>query len=108
MALFLRAHSNRACSVSTRPAWNSRSPNFSAEAAPPAFRGHLPEPHRVDRRQVSTDDLPALAAVVTGPERAGGRAHDEPFAAFIHLKAMAVDQVIGVALRQALAEHLPG
>ena len=33
------------------------------------------QPHRVDRRQVRVDELPALAGVVAGPQRAGGRAH---------------------------------
>src|SRR5882672_4854510 len=56
------------------------------------------EAHRVDRRQMGADELPALAAAVAGPQRAGGRAHGEPRSGLVDVEAVAIDEVVGVAL----------
>src|SRR5271155_5248303 len=53
------------------------------------------------------DELPALAAIVRGPKRAGGRAHGKLLAGLVYIEPVPVNEVIGVALRQPLAHDLP-
>src|SRR5690606_16774926 len=71
---------------------------------PPAVPS-LAEANRVDGRQVGGHGLPAVAAVVADVEVAGGAAEGERVAAVP--EGVPVDDVVGVLLRQALAEIFP-
>lgn len=56
--------------------------------------------------QANVHRLPTIPAVRAGPQPAGGAAEGEPIARFVHRQGMAVDQVVGMLLRQATAQHL--
>ena len=65
------------------------------------------EPHRVDRRQMRVDELPALAA--------SSLVHSAPVvepiasrcACRVDVEPVPIDEIVGVALRQAVAQRLP-
>src|SRR6185295_17654596 len=69
---------------------------------PSGFR----ESHGVHRRQIRSNGLPGIAAVVTDPDRTRGGAECQTLAGLIDIQTMAVDQVVGVLLRQALPQRL--
>src|SRR5271165_2705131 len=64
------------------------------------------EPHRMRRRQRMADFAPAIALVLGQVEAAGGRREGEPVAALVDRHRMAVDDVVGMALRQAFAQDV--
>src|SRR5579883_1824909 len=65
-----------------------------------------PRPHRPDRRQARLRHTPGIAAILGDPEAAARRAEGEALAAAIDIEGVAPDEVIGVVLRQAVAQHL--
>src|SRR5437867_2024675 len=52
------------------------------------------------------DRLPTVPLVLTHPQRARRRAEREPVSRLIHVERVAVGEIVGVLLRQALREHL--
>src|SRR5262245_64459021 len=66
------------------------------------------EAHGVDRRQRVRHARPAVALVLAHPKAARGRAEGEPFAARIERESMAIHDIVGVRLRQALGEDIEG
>src|SRR5205085_10222712 len=66
----------------------------------------LSKAHGVDRRQMRRQAAPAVARVFRDPQAAGGRADGEAVARLVDREAVAVDQVIGMLLRQPAAQHL--
>src|SRR5262249_37791031 len=71
-----------------------------------SLRAPLRKPHRIDRRQRVGHAGPAVALVLAHPESARGRAEREPIAWLIERERVAVDDVIGMGLRQPLAQDL--
>src|SRR5262252_552287 len=66
------------------------------------------EAHGVDRRQRVRHAGPAVALVLAHPQAARGRAEGEPFAGFIERERVAIDDIVGVLLRQALGQDIEG
>src|SRR5690606_21058805 len=66
----------------------------------------LGETHAIDRRKIVGDGFPAVALVLADPEVPRGTAEREVLAAVV--ERVAVDHVVGVLLRQPVAELLPG
>ena len=66
------------------------------------------EPDGVDRGEVGGEVLPGVALVLREPEGAGGRAEGEAVAGVVEVEGVAVDEVVGVLLGQAVAEHVEG
>ena len=62
-----------------------------------------PKRHRIDRRQRVADAREAVALILADPQPAGRGAEGEPLAAGAERQRMAVDDVLGVRLRQASA-----
>src|SRR6516225_12301055 len=66
------------------------------------------EAHGVDRRQRVRHAGPAVALVLAHPQAARGRAEGELFAALIERERVAIDDIVGVRLRQALGQDIEG
>src|SRR5262249_34152535 len=66
------------------------------------------EAHGIDRGQRVRHARPAVALVLAHPKAARGRAEGEPFAARIERESMAIHDIVGVRLRQALGEDIEG
>src|SRR5580765_1225706 len=104
--------SGSAFSASSEPpgrAGASHSSHASASAISAisaALAAALSKAHGVDRRQVRREAAPAVARVLGDPQPAGGRAHRQALAGLVDRETMAVDEVVGVLLRQAAAQHL--
>src|SRR5690348_11133290 len=64
------------------------------------------EPHDRDRRKPCLGRAPAVAAILGNPQPAAGRAEGEPFAARIDRQRVPPHQIVGVALRQPVAQYL--
>src|SRR6266849_9480370 len=62
------------------------------------------EADAIHRRQVMAHGLEAVAP--GDPQRAGGRSHRQRLAGGVDVQAVAVDEIVGVLLRQALTELL--
>src|SRR5207244_3244907 len=67
--------------------------------------GTLGEPHRVDRREVVPEALPLLAPVRREEDVPRRRAEGERVA--LRVERVAVDEVVAILLREAVAEVLP-
>jgi len=55
---------------------------------------------------MAREQLPAIAGVFADPDRAGRAAEDQPLAGLVDVQGMAIDQVVGVFLRQAVGQHV--
>ena len=64
------------------------------------------EPHRIDWGQGVRDAGPVVALILAHPKSASRGAEGEPVAGRIKRQRMAIDDVIGVPLRQATGEDL--
>src|SRR6267378_7288063 len=64
------------------------------------------EAHRRDRRQPRLGHRPGIPAVLRDPQPAAGRAKGEELAGLVDRERMSPYQIIGMALRQSLTEHL--
>src|SRR5262245_57940066 len=71
-----------------------------------AVRALSPESHRIDRRQRVRHAGPAVALVLAHPQPASGRAEGEALARVVERQRVAVDHVIGMRLRQPLAQDV--
>src|SRR2546427_591479 len=69
-------------------------------------RCNLAEPHAVHRREMLRDCLPAVALVLTHPQRSRRRAEREPAPRLVDVERVAIGEIVGVLLRQPLREHL--
>src|SRR5215471_5502533 len=66
------------------------------------------EAHRIDWRQRVRHAGPAVALVLAHPQAARRRAEGEPFAGLIERESMAIHDIVGVRLRQALSQDIEG
>src|SRR6266849_4625423 len=64
------------------------------------------EAHRRDRRQPLLGHRPGIPAVLGDPQPAAGRAKGEELAGLVDRERMSPYQIIGMALRQSLTQHL--
>src|SRR6266511_5671606 len=64
------------------------------------------EAHRVDRRQRVRHACPAVALVLAHPKAARRGAEGEPLAGIVERQSVAIDDVVGVRLRQALRQNI--
>ncbi len=64
------------------------------------------EPHRMGGRQSVADFQPMVALVLGHVKAAGGRGEGEPVAAVVYRHRMAIDEVVGMALRQAFTQDV--
>src|SRR5438067_13227014 len=71
-----------------------------------ALAAALSKAHGVDRRQMRRQAAPAVARVFRDPQAAGGRADGEALARLVDREAVAVDEVVGMLLRQSAAQDL--
>src|SRR5262245_37594336 len=63
------------------------------------------ELNSVDRRQICGDGLPGVSAIFADPDRTGCRPENEAVAGLIHIESVAINQIIGVFLRQTAAQR---
>src|SRR5262245_25582526 len=66
----------------------------------------LSKPHRVDRRQRMRHAGPAVALVLADPQSSSRRAHGEAVSGLVERQRMAIDDIVGVLLRQPLAQNV--
>src|SRR6185437_7653009 len=70
------------------------------------FRALGGEPYRVDRRETAFGRRPRIAAVLRDPQAAAGRAEGKRIAVLRYRERVAQHQIVGVALRQTLGQHV--
>src|SRR5256885_16158209 len=66
----------------------------------------LSKAHGVDRWQMRRQAAPAVARVFRDPQAAGGRADREAVARLVDREAVAIDEIVGMLLRQPAAPNL--
>src|ERR1043166_7902041 len=64
------------------------------------------EPQGIDRRQRVRHACPAVALVLADPQAACRRPESQSLAGFVERKRVAIDDVVGVRLRQACGQGL--
>src|SRR5262249_4218187 len=89
------------------PRWPGSARRFSASSGAPGRAPPPLKPDGVHRRQARVERLPGVAPVGAEPQAARRRAEGEVLPRRVDVEAVAVDEVVGVLLRQALAQGLP-
>src|SRR6516162_2652357 len=64
------------------------------------------EAHGIDRRERVRNAGPAVALVLAHPNASGGGTEGQSFARLVEGKRMPVDDIVGMLLREALAQHV--
>src|SRR5437763_10684838 len=85
---------------------SSQASTSAMSAMSVALAPALSKAHGVDRWQMRRQAAPAVARVFRDPQAAGGRADREPVARLVDREAVAIDEIVGMLLRQPAAQNL--